>query len=81
MAEDDVLAIQPAGGDGGDEELGAIGVGTSVGHGQDTRAGVLESEVLILELVAYVYRTLASDFVMDVRLFITHRRWTCHQYR
>jgi hypothetical protein len=28
LAEDDVLAIEPAGDDGGDEELGAVAVGT-----------------------------------------------------
>jgi len=32
LAEDDVLAIEPAGDDRGNEELGAVGVGTSVGH-------------------------------------------------
>lgn len=37
---------------GGDEELGAIGVRSSVGHGQETLLGVLQLEVLILELVA-----------------------------
>jgi hypothetical protein len=51
LAEDDVLAIEPAGHDGGDEELRTVGVGTSVGHGQKTGAGVLLLEVLIGELV------------------------------
>lgn len=36
----------------GDEELGAVGVRSGVGHGQDTLLGVLQLEVLILELVA-----------------------------
>jgi hypothetical protein len=52
LAEDDVLAIQPRSDDGGDEELRAVGVGTSIGHGQQTRLGVLQVEVLILELLA-----------------------------
>ena len=32
--------------------LGAVGVGTSVGHGEDSGAGVSELEVLVLEFVA-----------------------------
>jgi len=51
-AEDAVLAIQPLGLDGAQEELGAVGVGTSVGHGEDARASVLQLEVLISELLA-----------------------------
>jgi len=47
-----VLAVQPAGDGGGEEELAAVGVGAGVGHGEDTFLGVLQGEVLILELVA-----------------------------
>ena len=36
----------------GDEELGAVGVGASVGHGQQVGLGVLDLEVLIGELLA-----------------------------
>ena len=32
--------------------LGAVGVGAGVGHGQDPWPGVLEVEVLVVELVA-----------------------------
>ena len=32
--------------------LAAVGVGASVGHREDTRASVLEREVLVLELLA-----------------------------
>merc|ERR1712018_1057371 len=32
--------------------MGTVGVGASVGHGQDARTGVLQGEVLGLELVA-----------------------------
>jgi len=52
LAEDDVLAIQPWTWNGGDEELGSVGVWTSVGHGQEVWLGVLELEVLVLELFA-----------------------------
>ena len=64
-----MLAIQPRCLGGAQEELGAVGAGSSVGHGEDTckvlsstaewsnhalltRAGVLQSEVLISELLA-----------------------------
>ena len=52
LAENDVAAIEPAGDDGGDEELGAVGVLAAVGHAQETLASVLELEVLIRELGA-----------------------------
>ena len=52
LSEDDVLSVEPGGLGGADEELGSVGVGTSVGHGQDSGGIVLELEVLILELVA-----------------------------
>jgi len=52
LAEDDVLAVEPGGLGGAQEELAAVGVGAGVGHGQDARAGVLQLEVLVLELHA-----------------------------
>jgi hypothetical protein len=52
LAEDDVLAVEPGGGDGADEELGAVGVGPGVGHGEDAGAGVLADELLVGELLA-----------------------------
>jgi len=52
LAEDDVLAIQPGGNDGGDEELRAVGVGTSIGHGQHAGLGVSFLKVLIRKLLA-----------------------------
>ena len=36
LAEHHVLAIQPLGLGGADEELGAVGVGASVGHGENS---------------------------------------------
>lgn len=39
-------------GGGGNEELGAVGVLSSVGHGQKTNLGVLQLEVLIRESLA-----------------------------
>lgn len=40
-------AIEPRGDDGGDEELRAVGVLSSVGHGKETGLGVLQLEVLV----------------------------------
>jgi len=51
-AKHDVLVVQPAGLNSGDEELASIGVGSSISHGHDTRASVLQCEVLISELAA-----------------------------
>jgi hypothetical protein len=52
LAKDNVAAIEPCGGNGGDEELGAVGVFAAVGHAEKALARVLELEVLIRELVA-----------------------------
>lgn len=51
-ATDDVLSVEPRGLDGADEELRAVGVGTSIGHRHNAGASVLQGKVLILELVA-----------------------------
>lgn len=45
--EDHVFSVEPASNDGGDKELGAICVRTSVCHGQKTGFGVLHLEVLV----------------------------------
>lgn len=52
LTEDNVLAVEPGAGDGGHEELGAVGVGAGVGHGQETGSGVLGLKVLVGELGA-----------------------------
>ena len=52
LAKDHVSSIEPGGLDGGDEELGAIGVLASISHAQVTWPLVLQLEVLIWKLVA-----------------------------
>ena len=42
-----MATVKPGGGNGGDEELGSVGVGAGVGHAQVTRAKVLQLEVLL----------------------------------
>ena len=50
--EDDVVAVEPVGDDGGDEELRAVGVLSGVSHRKETRAVVLPDKVLVLKLLA-----------------------------
>jgi len=52
LSENDVLAVQPGGLGRANEKLGSVGVGSSIGHAQDSRSGVLQLEVLVFELVA-----------------------------
>ena len=54
LAEDNVLSVEPLGLGGADEELGSVGVGTSVGHGEGSGAEVLSGlsgEGLVGELL------------------------------
>lgn len=51
-AEDNMLAIKPGSLDCAQEELGTIGVWSSIGHGQNARASVTQVEVLISKLLA-----------------------------
>mmetsp|Transcript_16347 Transcript_16347/g.19610 ORF Transcript_16347/g.19610 Transcript_16347/m.19610 type:complete len:226 (-) Transcript_16347:474-1151(-) len=50
--EHNVLAVQMWGSDGAEEELAAICPGACVGHGQYSRPGMLELEVLVLKLLS-----------------------------
>ena len=52
LTEDDVSAVKMRSRGEGHEELGAVGVGASVGHGEDSWALMLHLEVLISELGA-----------------------------
>ena len=66
LAENNVLAVQPGCNNGGDEELGAVGVGARVGHGEETFLGVLLDEVLISKLGAVDRYTTGSILVGKV---------------
>lgn len=52
LTEHHVLAVEPLGLGGTDEELRSVGAGASIGHGENSGAGVLLDEVLIGELGA-----------------------------
>lgn len=66
LAKNDVLAIEPRGHDSGDEKLGAIGVGASIGHGEEVRLVVGELEVFIGKLLP-IYR-FATGSLCTVRV-------------
>lgn len=52
LTEHDVVAVQPGAGNGRDEELRAVRVGTAVGHRQKTGSGMLQGEILIRETLS-----------------------------
>lgn len=51
LSENDVLSVEPASHNCGDEKLRAIGILSSVCHGEKARSSMLELEVLIWESV------------------------------
>ena len=74
LTEDDVLAIEMGGSSEAKEELGAVGVGTSVGHGEDTSAGVFADEVLVFEF-ASVDRLATSAITSGEVTTLGHEAW------
>jgi len=73
-AEHDVLAVEPISFGGAKEELGAVSVGSSVGHAQDSLSSVFLGEVLILELVS-VDGLAASAILLGEVTALTHEAW------
>ena len=58
-----MLLVEPTGLGEEDEELGAVGILTVVGHGYPTRATVGEGEIFVIE--TFAVDTLASGAVSD----------------
>jgi len=92
LAEDDVLAVQPAGDDGGDEELGAVAWGILAGNylreGKDE--GVREKGkgnlgLRVIELTCLGRRWPWTEVLggcacgRSSHRRTSHRRWTCHR--
>lgn len=73
-AEHHVLPVQPCCFFGADEELGPVGVGAGVGHGQDAGAGVCQAEVLICKLVAIDGLSSGSVVVGEIAT-LAHKTW------
>ena len=51
LPKDHMLVVKVGCGTGGEEELGAIGVGSSICHGEQVRAVMLEREAFILKFL------------------------------
>lgn len=79
------MNINLRGDDGGDEELGAVGVLSGVGHGEEALLGVLELEVLVGELLTIdcAHVQLAIDRADKERGSVIGcgTYWTCHRCR
>lgn len=69
-----MFAVQPGGLHSADKELRTVGVWSSIGHGHNTGASVLQGKVLILELVA-VDRLAASAIVVGKVSALKLKRW------
>uniref|UniRef100_A0A4W4H6R0 Uncharacterized protein n=1 Tax=Electrophorus electricus TaxID=8005 RepID=A0A4W4H6R0_ELEEL len=66
----------PSGISRANEELGAVGVGPCVGHGQSAHAHVLQGEVFISKLLA-VDRLASSAIVVGAvsPVYLAHEAW------
>ena len=73
-SEDTMLSIKPGCLSGTEEELGSVGVGSSVGHREDSGTSVLQLEVLILELVSVDGLSSSSVVVCEVSA-LAHESW------
>jgi len=49
LAKDDMFTVQVRGGNGGEEELAAIGVGAGIRHAKNTGLGMFQLEILVVE--------------------------------
>jgi len=69
--ENNMLSIQPRRFGGTQEKLRTVGVGTSIGHGEDSWAGMLQLKVFIFELVSVDWFSTSSVVVCEVTT-LTH---------
>ena len=67
-----MLTVQPGGNNGGDEELGSVGVGSSVGHGEQEGLVVPQLEVLVGELVSVDGLSTGTVVVGELGVSIKH---------
>lgn len=74
LAEHHVLAIQPLSLGSADKELGAIGVGPCIGHGEDARPRVLQDKVLIIKLLS-IDGLAACAVVASEVTALAHKSW------
>ncbi len=58
----------------GDEKLGSVSIGASIGHGKLTRLAVLQAKVLIRKSAA-IYRHATSAVVISEVTTLTHEAW------
>lgn len=66
FSEDDMLSVEPLGHNSGDEELGAVGVGSGIGHREQSGSTVLDLEVLVFELLTIDGFSSSAVFVGEV---------------
>jgi len=71
LSKDNVFTVQPGSFGSTDEELAAIGVGSSVGHAENSGSGVLQLKVLVLELIT-VDRLAPSSVVVGEVTALAH---------
>ena len=72
LTENNMLSIKPLGLGSAEEELASIGVGASIGHGENPRPRVLQGEVLIRELVT-IDGPAASSVVVGEVAALAHK--------
>ena len=66
LAEHDMLAVQVRSVDGGDEKLTTVGVGSSIGHGQQTGTLVLQLKIFIFKLVSINAHTSCAVSILKI---------------
>ena len=71
LAKHNMVTVEMGSGNEGDEELGSVGVGTSISHGKETSLCVLVHEAFIIEAVA-VDRFAATTVICSEITTLSH---------